>query len=341
MKPTELSKLGEFGLIDELTRMIESRHPGTVKGIGDDAAVTDAGGKKILISTDLLVEGVHFDLVYTPLKHLGYKAAVVNFSDIAAMNAYPAQITVGMAVSSKFSVEALSEIYEGIRLACQRYNVDLIGGDTTSSVSGLMLALTVIGYAEESDIVYRSGAEENDLLCVSGDLGAAYAGLLLLEREKTVFKADPGVQPDLEGYDYILSRQLKPEARTDVVSVLREKGIRPTSMIDISDGLASETLHLCRNSNKGALLYPEKFPIDPQTVAIGEAFKMDPTTMALNGGEDYELLFTVKQSDYEVVKAINGLSIIGHITEAAGGIHLVQGDGSLVPVTAQGWDSFK
>lgn len=340
MKRTEISELGEFGLIRHLTQSIEIVNPSTLKGVGDDAAVLDAQGKKILISTDLLVEGVHFDLVYTPLKHLGYKAAVVNFSDMAAMNAFPSQITVGIAISSKFSLEALEEFYAGMMVACKRYHVDLVGGDTTSSTSGLVISVSVLGYAEADDIVYRHGAEEHDLICVSGDLGAAYAGLLLLEREKAVFKANPEVQPDLEGFDYVLERQLKPEARTDIVSKLKEKGIRPTAMIDISDGLASEILHICKESSRGAAVYPEKIPIDPQTIAVAEIFQLDPLTLALNGGEDYEVLFTIKQKDFEVVKSIEGVSIIGHICEEAVGVNLVQGDGSLLQMTAQGWDAF-
>ena len=340
MKRTELSELGEFGLIRHLTETITLSNSSSLKGIGDDAAVLDAQGKKILISTDLLVEGVHFDLVYTPLKHLGYKAGAVNFSDMAAMNAIPSQITVSLAISSKFSLEALEEFYEGLKIACKRYHVDIVGGDTTSSTSGLMIAVTVIGYSDEKEITYRSGANENDLICVSGDLGAAYAGLLLLEREKAVFKANPEIQPDLEGFDYVLERQLKPEARTDVVNALKAKGIHPTSMIDISDGLASEILHICKESKAGAAVYPEKFPIDPQTVSVAEIFKMDPLTLALNGGEDYELLFTVRQQDFELIKEMDGISIIGHICEPAVGVNLVQGDGSLIPVSAQGWDSF-
>lgn len=341
MKRTELSELGEFGLIDHLSKKITLNSPHTLKGIGDDAAVLDALGKKALVSTDLLVEGVHFDLVYTPLKHLGYKAAAVNFSDMAAMNILPAQITVSIAISSKFSVEAIDEFYEGILLACKKYKVDLVGGDTTSSTSGLMISITVIGYADEEEIVYRSGAQEYDLICVSGDLGAAYAGLLLLEREKTVFEANPEMQPDLEGHDYVLERQLKPEARTDVIIALKEKGIKPTAMMDISDGLASEILHICKESNTGALLYPEKIPVDAQTAVLAETFNMQPLTLALNGGEDYELLFTISQKDYEIIKDIEGLYVIGHITDAASGVNMVQGDGSLLPVTAQGWNSFR
>jgi thiamine-monophosphate kinase len=338
---TELTELGEFGLIRHLTKDLKKFSSHTLKGVGDDAAVMDAAGKKILISTDLLVEGVHFDLMYTPFKHLGYKAAVVNFSDLAAMNAYPSQITVGLAISNRFSLEAIEELYSGIRLACEHYKVDLIGGDTTSSVSGLFISVTVVGYAEENEIVYRNTANENDLICVSGDLGAAYAGLLLLEREKAVFAANPEVQPDLDGHDYVLERQLKPEARVDIIHLLRENKIKPTAMIDISDGLASEIMHICGESGKGAAIYPEKIPIDPATIRVAEEFKIEPYTFALNGGEDYELLFTIDQKDFEVVKSIPGISVIGHITEANLGVNLVIGDGTLTPITALGWDAFK
>jgi thiamine-monophosphate kinase len=338
---TEIASLGEFRLIDHLTKSFKVTNPHTTLGIGDDAAIVDAQGKKVLLTTDLLIEGVHFDLMYTPLKHLGYKAAVVNFSDIAAMNAFPAQITVSISVSNRFSVEAIEELYEGIRLACEFYHVDLIGGDTTSGRSGLLISITAVGYSSEQDIVTRSGAQENDLICVSGDLGAAYAGLLLLEREKVTFQANPEMQPDLDGYDYVLQRQLKPEARVDIVNLLKEKEIVPTAMIDISDGLASEILHLAANSKKGAALYPEKFPIDPQTAAVAEEFKMDATTLALNGGEDYELLFTIRPGDYEKIKDIKAVSVIGHIMEENAGVNIVNSDTSLTPVTAQGWDSFR
>lgn len=341
MKRTEISSLGEFGLIDRLAQKITLHSAHTLQGIGDDAAVLDALGKKVLVSTDLLIEGVHFDLMYTPLKHLGYKAAAVNFSDMAAMNALPAQITISLALSNRFSLEAVEELYEGLQLACTKYGVDIVGGDTTSSTSGLMISVTVIGYAGDDEIVYRSGAREHDLVCVSGDLGAAYAGLLILEREKKVFEANPEVQPDLDGNDYVLERQLKPEARTDVVLKLKECGVKPTAMMDISDGLASEILHICTESKTGALLYPEKIPIDPQTSTLAESFNMQPLTLALNGGEDYELLFTIAQKDYEIIKNIPGLYIIGHITEAAAGVHLLQGNGELVEVRAQGWDALR
>ncbi len=338
---TELSKLGEFGLIDHLTKNIVPKNPGTVKGIGDDAAVIDACGKMLLLSTDLLIEGVHFDLTYMPLKHLGYKAAVVNFSDIAAMNGIPRQLTVSMALSNRFSLEAIEEIYSGIRMACTKYQVDLVGGDTSSSVTGLLLSLTVTGEADKDEIVYRNGAHETDLLCVTGDLGGAYAGLLVLEREKQVYKANPAMQPELTGYDYVLSRQLKPEARTDIRNLLKGIGVEPTAMIDISDGLASEILHICRQSKVGCRLYEDKVPIDPETKQTAIEFRIVPTVCALSGGEDYELLFTVKQADYEKVKDIAGISIIGHMTAESDGAHLLTTDGLAMELTAQGWDALK
>ena len=290
---TELGELGEIGLISRLTADIELKNASTIKGVGDDAAVIDNGDKLTLVSTDLLVEGVHFDLSYTPLKHLGYKAAVVNFSDIAAMNGIPRQLFVGLSVSNRFPLEALDELYDGIKLACNRYGVDLAGGDTTAGKSGLFLALTVTGEAEKGKVVYRDTARENDMICVSGDLGSAYIGLLLLEREKQVFKANPEMQPDLDGYDYILERQLKPEPRLDIVKLLKEVKVRPTAMIDISDGLASEILHICNRSKVGCVLYEEKIPIDPSTAIMSVDFNISPITAAMNGGEDYELLFTV------------------------------------------------
>lgn len=338
---TELSALGEFGLIDRLTADVKIFHQQTIKGVGDDAAVIDAGDRFILVSTDLLVEGVHFDLTYTPLKHLGYKAAVVNFSDICAMNGVPKQITVGLAVSNRFPVEALDEFYDGLKLACEHYKVDIVGGDTTSSTAGMFISITVLGDVEKDDVVYRSGAKEHDLICVSGDLGGAYAGLLLLEREKAVFKADPEMQPDLEGYDYPLERQLKPEARTDIVKALKEAGLRPTSMIDISDGLASEIIHLCKNSQAGAALYEDKFPVDAATVTLAEEFKLDPTTLALNGGEDYELLFTIPITELEHIRKVSNIAVIGHITDKKDGICLITRSGQSVPVLAQGWDALR
>jgi thiamine-monophosphate kinase len=337
---TELSELGEFGLIRHLTNDFEIIRPTTIKGVGDDAAVISSDAGEILVSTDLLIEGIHFDLSYVPLKHLGYKAAVVNFSDIAAMNGYPEQITVSIALSNRFPLEAIEELYAGIRLACEKYKVDLVGGDTSASNSGLFISITVIGRAHKDDITYRSGAGVNDLVYVSGDLGAAYMGLLLLKREKQVFEADPEIQPELTGNDYILERQLKPEARTDIVKSLKLLGIKPTSMIDISDGLASEVLHICEASKTGCTIYEDKIPIDSTTVAMAEEFKMDPTVAALNGGEDYELLLTIKQQDYEKIKKIPGLTPVGHITDAASGAMLISRSGAAVPLTAQGWDAF-
>src|SRR5580698_7925840 len=299
---TNIESLGEFGLIDHLTKNIKLGQASTIKGIGDDAAVLDAKGKKVLISTDMLLEGIHFDLAYTPLKHLGYKAVQVNLSDINAMNGTATQVTVSIGLSSKFPLEAIEELYEGIYLACGKYNVDLVGGDTTSSRQGLVISVTALGYADEKEIVYRSGAEEGDLICVSGDLGGAYTGLQLLEREKLVYLENPNIQPDLEGKDYIVERQLKPEARRDIIELLRDIKVRPTAMIDISDGLASEILHVCKQSNKGCNLYEDKIPLDSMTYETAREFNLDPTVCALSGGEDYELLFTIKQADYEKIK---------------------------------------
>ena len=337
---TELSTLGEFGLIDYLTSSIQLKNPSSIKGVGDDAAVLSYPDKQILVTTDLLIEGIHFDLTYVPLKHLGYKTAVVNFSDIVAMNGSPKQLLVGIGASNRFSVEALEEIYKGIYLACRTYKVDLVGGDTVSSPSGLFLSATAIGEAKAEEVVYRNTAKKGDLVFVSGDLGAAYMGLMLLEREKQAFKADPKMQPDLEGNDYVLERQLKPEARTDVLKLLKGVGVKPTSMIDISDGLASEMLHICIKSGMGCNLYEDKIPIDMATVTVAREFGIDPTTCVLNGGEDYELLFTVAQSDYEKVKGIQGISVIGHMTEKNEGYNLISKSGAVVPITAQGWDAF-
>ena len=338
---TELSELGEFGLIDHLTKNIILKNESTIKGVGDDAAVIKAGDKSLLVSTDILTEGIHFDLTYTPLKHLGYKAAIVNFSDIVAMNGVPKQITVGISASNRFSIEALESLYEGINLACEKYNVDLVGGDTTSSVSNLFISITVIGEVEASKITYRNTAKPNDLICVSGDLGAAYMGLLLLEREKEVYKADPNMQPELEGYDYILGRQLKPEARFDIIKKLKENNILPTSMIDISDGLASEIKHICKNSKLGCQIYEDKIPIDITTVNMAEELKIDPTIAALSGGEDYELLFTITQADYEKIKLLDDISIIGHMTGINEGENLITRSGASIEIKAQGWDAMK
>lgn len=338
---TEISALGEFGLIDLLTKNIKLVNKSTVKGVGDDAAVIDYKQKMTLVSTDLLVENVHFDLIYTPLKHLGYKAAVVNFSDIAAMNALPKQILVGLAVSNRFSVEAIEEIYKGIYLACEKYKVDLAGGDTTLSTSGLFISITVTGEAEENEIVYRKSAMPYDLICVSGDLGAAYVGLQVLEREKAVYKADPKIQPDLSGHDYILERQLKPEARTDIIKIFKNSNIKPTAMIDISDGLASDLLHICKQSDVGCNIYEDKLPIDSATYNTAIEFNLDPVTCALNGGEDYELLFTISQSEYEKLKDIKDISVIGNITDKNSGYNLITKINTQVPLTSQGWDGLK
>jgi len=337
---TELSALGEFGLIERLASRIQLAQPSSLKGIGDDAAVIDPTGLHQVVTTDMLVEGVHFDLSYVPLKHLGYKAVVVNLSDVYAMNAEPRQITVALALSNRFPVEAVDELYAGMLLACEHYGVDLVGGDTCSSKSGLIISITAIGAAPKEDIVYRSGATNGDLLVVSGDLGGAYMGLQILEREKAVF-TETGAQPDLEGHDYILERQLKPEARKDIIELLKKLEVKPTSMIDISDGLASEAIHLCRASGLGVRIYDDKLPIDPTTYQTARDFTLDPTTCALNGGEDYELLFTLAQSDFEKIKANPSLSIIGHMTDAVGGYTLVDRQGGMHDLKAQGWDAFK
>ncbi|MGZ3821888.1 MAG: thiamine-phosphate kinase [Mucilaginibacter sp.] len=338
---TNIESLGEFGLIYHLTKQIKLKQKSTVKGIGDDAAVLDFGDKKTLVSTDMLLEGIHFDLAYTPLKHLGYKAVQVNLSDIYAMNGTATQVTISLGISSKFPLEAVEELYEGIYLACEKYNVDLVGGDTTSSRQGLVISVTALGYADEQDITYRSTAEEGDLICVSGDLGGAYVGLQLLEREKLVYIENTNIQPDLEGKDYIIERQLKPEARKDIVELLKYIDVKPTSMIDISDGLASEILHICKQSNKGCNLYEDKIPLDPMTYETAREFNLDPTVCALSGGEDYELLFTVKQADYEKIKLQMDISIIGHITEPSAGCNLVTKSGVTHVLKAQGWNAFK
>jgi thiamine-monophosphate kinase len=340
-KRTELAQLGEFGLIDHLTSDIKPMNSTTLKGVGDDAAVIDQGDYVTLVSKDLLAEGIHFDLSYTPLKHLGYKAAVVNISDICAMNGKAEQLLVGISVSNRFSVEALDELYAGIKLACEKYKVDLVGGDTTSSASGLFISVTVIGRAKKDEVVYRSTACENDLICVSGDLGAAYMGLLLLEREKQVFKANPGMQPDLDGYDYVLERQLKPEARVDILVKLKEAGIKPTAMIDISDGLASEVLHLAKDSGLGCRIFENKLPVDVVTGDVAAEFRIDPTTAAMNGGEDYELLFTVNINDFDKVKEMPGIHVIGHMLEKAEGEYLISNGGSLYPIEAQGFNHMR
>jgi thiamine-monophosphate kinase len=337
---TNIESLGEFGLIDHLTKQIIIKQKSTVRGIGDDAAVLDFAGKKTLVSTDMLLEGIHFDLAYTPLKHLGYKAVQVNLSDIYAMNGMATQVTVSIGISSKFPLEAVEELYEGIYLACEKFNVDLVGGDTTSSRQGLLISVTSLGYADEKDITYRNTANEGDLICVSGDLGGAYVGLQLLEREKLVYIENPNIQPDLEGKDYIIERQLKPEARKDIVELLKDIDIKPTAMIDISDGLASEILHICKQSAKGCNIYEDKIPLDPMTYETAREFNLDPTVCALSGGEDYELLFTIKQADYEKIKLQMDISIIGHITEASAGCNLVTKSGVIHALKAQGWNAF-
>ncbi len=338
---TELSRLGEFGLIAHLTKNFESKLDSTVKGVGDDAAVIyHSETESTLISTDLLLEGVHFNLMYMPLKHLGYKAVAVNVSDICAMNGVAEQITVSIAVSNRFPVEALEELYEGIKLACEHYKIDLVGGDTTSSLSGLMISITAVGKAKTSEITYRTGAKEHDLLVVTGDLGGAYMGLQLLEREKEVFKTNPSIQPDLDGHDYIIQRQLKPEARKDIIGFLKELEVVPTSMIDISDGLASEIFHICKASNLGCHVYDEKIPIDAQTSLAAIDFNLDPGTCALNGGEDYELLFTIAQSDFDKIKGNPNMTVIGHMTDANDGIYYIDKNGSAIELSAQGWNHF-
>lgn len=335
---TPLEKLGEFGLIDHLTQSIDLQNDTTKKGIGDDAAVLDLGELETVVTTDMLVEGVHFNLAYVPLKHLGYKSVIVNLSDIYAMNAIPSQILVSIAVSNRFPVEALEELYEGIKIACKNYKVDLVGGDTTSSTSGLVISITAIGTAKKEDIVYRNGAHENDLLVVSGDLGAAYLGLQVLERENEVFKVNPNVQPDLAQYDYLVGRQLKPEAGKHIVELLKALDVKPTSMIDISDGLSSEILHLSKHSGYGFKIYEEKIPLDPAVIKTAEEFSINPVTCALNGGEDYELLFTVAQSDFPKIKGNPNLTVIGHTTEQnAENYLMLNGSDSAVPLTAQGW----
>ena len=336
---TPLSELGEFGLIQRLTAAAELKAPSSKHGVGDDAAVLDFGDSEVLISKDLLVEGVHFDLGYVPLKHLGYKAAVVNFSDIYAMNGTPSQLLVGMAVSSRFPVEALEEIYAGILLACSRYGVDLVGGDTTSSQSGLMLSITAVGHVAKGKSVRRDGAQAGDLLVVTGDLGAAYMGLQVLEREKAAFQANPNLQPELQGHEYVLERQLKPEARKDVAALLAELGVTPTSMMDISDGLSSEILHLGTQSGVGCTIYEDKIPMDPQMMHLAEEFGINPITAVLNGGEDYELLFTMPIAEFDKIKANPNLTPIGHMTEDKV-FQMVTNAGQTVPLEAQGWKAF-
>lgn len=337
---TKLSTLGEFGLIHHLTKNIQLKNASSLKGVGDDAAVLDYKDKKILVSTDMLIEGIHFDLTYAPLKHLGYKAVATNASDIYAMNGTPRQITVAIAMSNRFTLEAVEELYEGMYLACEHYGIDLVGGDTTSSKTGLCISITVLGDADEEDIVYRNTARENELICVSGNLGAAYMGLQLLEREKMVFQTNPNAQPDFSGYEYILERQLKPEARKDIIQILRDKKIKPTAMMDVSDGLSSEVLHICHDSGVGCKVFEEKIPIDYQTFKMAEELNMNATVCALSGGEDYELVFTVPLSEYEKLLTIEEISIIGHTCPKGEGYNLVTKDGKEFELKAQGWVNF-
>ncbi len=337
VKRTQLSEVGEFGLIKLLSSKIKIANKSTLKGIGGDAAVLDFKDKQVVVSTDLLVENVHFDLAYVPLKHLGYKSIVVNLSDIYAMNAKPTHVTISLAMSSRFPVEAVEELYEGMRLACKRYGVDIVGGDTSSSIKGLIISVTAIGEVEKGKVVYRNGAKINDILCVTGDLGAAYLGLQLLEREKEVFKTDPNMQPEFENYEYLIERQLKPEPRNDAVQFFAENNILPTSMIDISDGLSSEILHICEESNVGCRVYEDKIPLDPDTDKFARELNIDPSIAALNGGEDYELLFTISPFDYEKIRNNPAFSAIGHITDLDSGTLLVARDESEIPLEAQGW----
>ena len=336
---TNLAELGEFGLIKHLTQHIELYQPSTIKGVGDDAAVINYEDLQTVISTDILIEGVHFDLTYVPLRHLGYKSVIVNLSDVYAMNAHPKQILVSIALSNRFKLEAIEELYSGMLAACKKYKVDLVGGDTTSSLSGLVISITAIGGVKKEDITYRNGAKETNLLCVSGDLGGAYMGLQILEREKSVFKENPKLQPDLEGKDYLLERQLKPEARKDIIETLHSLGIKPTAMIDVSDGLSSELLHLCSQSDVGVELYEEKIPIDSLTYETAREFNLDPTLCSLSGGEDYELLFTVDINEYEKLKNSMDITIIGHITDKAKGCNMISKSGTVHELKAQGWNA--
>lgn len=338
---TELETIGEFGLIERLNPPREIRNESTIIGIGDDAAALKYNDKIVLVSTDAMVEGVHFDMTYTPLKHLGHKACVINFSDIYAMNGTPKQITITISASNRFSVEALEELYSGIHLACEKYNVDIVGGDTCSSSSGLFISITVIGEVDEDKIVKRGGAKPNDLLCVTGDLGGAYAGLLVLEREKVTYQANPNFQPDFSTYEYILERQLKPEAQKETIEWFKENDVLPSSMIDISDGLASETLHLCKSSDVGCELYIEKLPIDYQTVKTLEEFKIVPDVGALNGGEDYELLFTADQKDFDKIEKNENIKVIGYITDKSQGNQLITPQNTTIELRAQGWNHYR
>jgi thiamine-monophosphate kinase len=339
-KVTELKELGEFQLIEALTKDVQIYHKSTIKGIGDDAAVIDAGDKALVVTTDMLMEGIHFNLIYTPLKHLGYKAAIVNFSDVYAMNAKPKQMVVSLAVSGKFTFEALRDLYEGIKLACDTYRVDFIGGDTTSSVTGMALSITVIGEVDKDKVAYRNGAKINDLICVTGDLGAAYLGLQILEREKNLFEQNKGFQPKLDGYDYVLKRQLKPEARKDMIEFFEEQKIVPTSMIDISDGLSSELLHICSQSDAGCKIFQNKIPVEERAEQVAAEFNLEPLICALNGGEDYELLFTVPLESYDKLVFNKEISIIGHITDKSEGRYMITESDTAIELRAQGWNAY-
>ncbi|HMR91089.1 MAG TPA: thiamine-phosphate kinase [Chitinophagaceae bacterium] len=341
MSRTEISSLGEFGLIEHLTRNIEIQNASTILGVGDDAAVIDHFGKQTVITTDLLLEGVHFDLAYTPLKHLGYKSVIANLSDIYAMNAIPTQITMSLGISNRFSVEAIDEFYEGVYAACSRYGADLVGGDTTSSQKGFVISVTAIGEVTPEKFVKRSTAQKGDLVCVSGDLGAAYVGLLFLEREKKIFLESPGVQPDLENESYVIGRLLKPEARKDIIDFFAEKEMLPTAMMDVSDGLSSEILHICHQSNMGCVLYEDKLPVSEEMRRAAFKFEIDPTACALSGGEDYELLFTIPQAEHDKLVLNEQISVIGYITEPEQGAHIITKGGGRYPITAQGWNPLK
>lgn len=340
-KKTQISELGEFGLIEHLTKRIKLINPSSKKGVGDDAAVLEYPDKQIVVTTDLLLEGIHFNLMYTPLKHLGYKAAVVNFSDIYSMNARPKQITVSLGMSKRFALDDVDALYEGIYLACNNYGVDLIGGDTSASVTGLIICITAIGEPGKNDLVYRDGAQINDLICVSGNLGSAYMGLQLLEREKTIYEEDPTIQPDLSGYDYILKRQLKPEARKDIIEILGDLEIKPTSMIDVSDGLSSDLMHICKNSNVGCKIYQDKIPMDQSTIAMAKEFHLDPVIPVLHGGEDYELLFTIPLKLHDKINSLSQVSLIGHICKEEEGRYLITTQGSSIELKAQRWNTLK
>ncbi len=339
-KRTELRELGEFGIIESIRKKTQLQHPSSVLGIGDDAAVIDSGEHYTLVTTDMLLEGIHFDLSYMPLQHLGYKAIAVNVSDIAAMNGVPAQVTVSLGLSNRFSIEAINALYEGIHAACENFKVDLIGGDTTSSASGLVISVTAIGTVDKTKVARRDGANEGDIICLSGDLGGAYLGLQVLEREKQVFKANPAMQPKLGDYEYVVKRQLKPEARMDIIHELAELNIVPTAMIDVSDGLASELMHLSSQSNKGLRVYEDKIPVAKDSYEVAMEFQLDPSTAALNGGEDYELLFTITQEDFEKLKQHEDISTIGYVTKADDGVQMATRGGQLIPIKAQGWKHF-